>query len=55
MNLVIQDFIWIAGYFAVILFVGLYVARRKESRTEFFVGNRQVPWWAVLDLSSLLR
>jgi len=38
----------ITGYFLLILGVGWYKGRRETSVEDFFVGNRQVPWWAVL-------
>ena len=36
------------GYFALILGVGWWKGRHEESVEDYFVGRRQVPWWAVL-------
>jgi SSS family transporter len=36
------------GYFALILGVGWWKGRNESSVEDYFVGNRQVPWWAVL-------
>jgi SSS family solute:Na+ symporter len=36
------------GYFALILGVGWWKGRNETSVEDYFVGSRQVPWWAVL-------
>jgi solute:Na+ symporter, SSS family len=46
-NLAPIDFALIGLYFTAVLAVGLSVARRAESDASYFVGNRQLPWWAV--------
>lgn len=35
-------------YFAVIVSIGLYMGRGDKSIEGFAVGNRSIPWWAVL-------
>lgn len=42
------DYLMIALYFAVILGVGLYKGRNEKSMDGFALGDRQIPWWAVL-------
>lgn len=34
-------------YFALVTFVGLAVARKKQDAKEYFLGNRSMPTWAV--------
>lgn len=38
----------IGFYFLIILGVGWYKGRQETSVEDYFVGRRQVPWWAVL-------
>lgn len=38
----------IVVYFAVILFIGLYMGRRENTLHDFALGGRNVPWWAVM-------
>jgi SSS family transporter len=38
----------LVGYFLLILGVGWYMGRRETSVEDYFVGRRQIPWWAVL-------
>ena len=35
-------------YFAVIITIGLYKGRGSKDLESFAVGNRNIPWWAVL-------
>src|ERR1043165_9138478 len=35
-------------YFALIVFIGLYMGRREKSLHDFALGGRKVPWWAVM-------
>ena len=35
-------------YFAVIIAIGLYKGRGSKDLESFAVGNRNIPWWAVL-------
>jgi SSS family transporter len=38
----------LTGYFILILAVGWFMGRHETSVEDYFVGRRQVPWWAVL-------
>lgn len=38
----------ILGYFALILGIGLYKGRGERTMEGFAVGDRNIPWWAVL-------
>jgi SSS family transporter len=38
----------LVGYFLLILGVGWYKGRHETSVEDYFVGRRQIPWWAVL-------
>jgi solute:Na+ symporter, SSS family len=38
----------ILAYFAVVIFIGLYKGRGERSMEGFAVGDRNIPWWAVL-------
>ncbi len=38
----------IVAYFAIIISIGLYMGRGDKSIEGFAVGNRSIPWWAVL-------
>ncbi|MGA3171921.1 MAG: sodium:solute symporter [Chthoniobacteraceae bacterium] len=42
------DSLVILTYFAVIISIGLYKGRGDRSMEGFAVGNRNIPWWAVL-------
>jgi SSS family transporter len=44
----LTDGLIILAYFAVIIAIGLYMGRREESLRDFALGNRQIPWWAVM-------
>ncbi|HET7342020.1 MAG TPA: sodium:proline symporter, partial [Methylomirabilota bacterium] len=35
-------------YFVVITAIGLYMGRREQSLSDFALGGRRVPWWAVM-------
>src|ERR687893_552899 len=46
MKLTLLDWLIIAAYFALSLAIGLYYAKRAgRSTEEFFLSNRQMPWW----------
>jgi SSS family transporter len=45
---VILDSIVILTYFAVIISIGLYKGRGDRTMEGFAIGNRNIPWWAVL-------
>ena len=44
---------WLDGsvillYFAAIFSLGLYMGRRQDSLESYALGNRSLPWWAIL-------
>jgi SSS family transporter len=47
MGLLIDGLI-IIFYFVAITAIGLYMGRREKSLSDFALGGRQVPWWAVM-------
>jgi len=44
----IIDGLVVLAYFIVVISIGLYKGRGEKSMEEFAVGNRSIPWWAVL-------
>src|SRR5258705_5703665 len=44
----VVDAIIILVYFVAITAIGLYMGRRENSLTDFALGGRRVPWWAVM-------
>lgn len=42
------DGLVILGYFILIISIGLYKGRGEETMESFAVGDRAIPWWAVL-------
>jgi solute:Na+ symporter, SSS family len=42
------DGILLLAYFFGIVGIGLWVGRRNRNLTEFALGGRSIPWWAVL-------
>ena len=42
------DGLVVLAYFIVIISIGLYKGRGEKSMEGFAVGNRSIPWWAVL-------
>lgn len=47
MGLLVDGLIIIV-YFVVIAAIGLYMGRREKSLSDFALGGRRVPWWAVM-------
>jgi len=41
------DYVVIGLYFLVLVAMGAYFSRREKSTENFFLGGRNVPWWAV--------
>ena len=42
------DWVVIGAYFAVLLVMGIWLARRgRRDTTDFFLGNNRLPWWAL--------
>jgi len=42
------DLFIVGVYFAVIIGIGLYAARGQKTIQSYALGNRSMPWWAVL-------
>lgn len=43
-----MDYLVIIAYFAAILTIGLRMGRREKSIEGYALGNRSLPWWAIL-------
>lgn len=43
----IVDYLIIAGYFVIILSIGIYFSRSQHSLKDFFLGGHGIPWWAA--------
>lgn len=43
-----MDLIVIGMYFAIIVGIGVHFSRRNKDVSEFALGGRSIPWWAVL-------
>ena len=37
----------IVAYLAIVLAAGLWFGRRQQTTARYFVGGREVPWWAI--------
>ena len=44
-GLAVADYVIVAGFFVVMLVIGIYFASRMKSLKDFFGGGSQVPWW----------
>jgi SSS family solute:Na+ symporter len=42
------DFVVITAYLLGITLLGIYVGRRQKDAKDYFVADREIPWWAVL-------
>lgn len=42
------DYLVIIIYLAAVAFFGIKAAGRQSSTTDYFLGDRNIPWWAVL-------
>jgi Na+/proline symporter len=42
------DFIVIVAYLVGITLLGMYVGRKQRDAKDYFVADREIPWWAVL-------
>ena len=48
MKLELLDYIIIFGFFALILFNGIYVSKKSGKNTaEYFLSGRNMPWWLL--------
>ncbi|TDI71527.1 MAG: sodium:solute symporter, partial [Bacteroidetes bacterium] len=41
------DFIVLIGYIVAVIWFGLRFSGTQESTTDYFLGGRDLPWWAV--------
>ena len=41
------DYVALAGYLVVLVWIGFYFSRREKSTADFFLAGRRVPWWAA--------
>jgi solute:Na+ symporter, SSS family len=42
------DLIIIGIYFSIVIGIGIYFSRRNDNVSDFSLGGRSIPWWAVL-------
>jgi SSS family solute:Na+ symporter len=42
------DFLVIIAYLVGITFLGMWVGRRQRDAKDYFVADREIPWWAVM-------
>lgn len=42
------DLAVMAAYFAVVVGIGVHFARRQDDASDYFLGHRDLPWWAVM-------
>jgi SSS family transporter len=47
-NAWVMDGLVVLAYFIVVISIGLYKGRGEKTMEGFAVGNRNIPWWAVL-------
>lgn len=41
------DWVVVAAYFAVMIYVGVFAARKNQAADEYFLGDRSLPSWAL--------
>ncbi len=39
------DYLVVAGYFVLVIWIGLWFRNRLTSTSDYFAGGNQVPWW----------
>ncbi|GMN09570.1 Na+:solute symporter [Croceitalea sp. MTPC9] len=48
MDLQTLDYVLIFGFFAIVLFIGIYVSKKSgKSSSEYFLSGRTMPWWLL--------
>ena len=48
MDIQTLDYVIIFGFFALVLFIGIYVSRKSgKDTTEYFLSGRNMPWWLL--------
>ena len=35
----------VAGYFVLVMWIGLWFRKRVDAAKEYFAGGNQIPWW----------
>ena len=48
MSAIAFDLLVIGIYFAIIVAIGVHFSTRNRDVSEFALGGRSIPWWAVL-------
>ncbi len=46
-GLQVADYLVVTAYMVLLLGVGVYLGRKQETTEDYFVGGRNMPWWAV--------
>jgi len=41
------DVLIVAVYLGGVVAAGAFFARRQKTTAQYFLGGRQVPWWAI--------
>lgn len=44
-SLTLPDVLVIAGYFVLVIWIGLHFRRKMTSTADYFAGGHQIPWW----------
>ena len=39
------DYVMLAGYFILMLCIGIYFYRRMHGMKDYFTGRNRIPWW----------
>ena len=48
MNLSALDYSIIAGFFSIVLIIGIVVSKKSgQSSAEYFLSGRSMPWWLL--------
>ncbi len=42
------DVLVMAAYFAAVIAIGVYFTRRQRDASDYFLGRRTLPWWAIM-------
>jgi SSS family transporter len=48
MSPLVMDLVIIVLYFVIIIAIGVHFSRRNKDVSEYALGGRSIPWWAVL-------
>ena len=48
MTALAMDLVIIGLYFGIIIAIGVYFSRRNRDVSDYSLGGRTIPWWAVL-------